>query len=143
GGGDGQVRAADGQNVGRHGRIPGYFAVADGGDEGDAAVAGRRREVTVVAGLAGELRAAVAHGHHADAGRVTSGVDSRVQVAEGVRAALHEHDRGAWGNGVRPLHVERLLRCPAAGGIDAGGSVTAELVDLDEARRIGQGEGAV
>src|SRR5439155_27283672 len=47
---DGEARAADGQDVRRDGRPDrGGAAVAAGGDEGDAGVAGRRGEVVLVA----------------------------------------------------------------------------------------------
>src|SRR5262249_38125357 len=61
----GQVGAADGQHVGRHGRVAGRRpAVARGGDAGDPVVGGGRGLHRVVAVLAGELVAAVTHRHH-------------------------------------------------------------------------------
>src|SRR5205085_2684842 len=143
-----QRGAADGDHVGRVGRVPGRGGrVAGGGQERDAGVAGGGGERGVQGRVGRVLAAAEAHADRDDAGdRAGVPGGGGDQVGVGVAGGLDEQDVRGRGHGVGPLDVEGGLDGPAVappGRVDAGQRRAAGLVHLGERRRVGQAEGDV
>src|SRR5205807_1193900 len=106
--------------------------VTGGGDVGDALVAGGGGEGGVVGDLAAEFTAAPAHRDDRHAGQAARGVDGGEQVAGRVVVRHHQVDRGAGGDGMGPLNVERDFAGPTAVGLYRAAAAALLVVQVDD-----------